>query len=297
MDRGFDAETELKTLEDEARILRWLIECRRRGEYTGARDIANDPVSGVNSHPTAIYTADPLGDTDVAAGETNPGTENHVVYVVDTLGNVTTATKPSSSVAADTPQIQDNAGALLSQPSNYTPNAAGPSSSSVTKIGVKTQNPPETEGPDKVDKISKNKKKRESKKRAKARAKEAATNPEDADTPKIQDNAAASLSKPSNDTLNAAGPSSASLSTPSNDTPNAAGPSSSTVTKIAVKTQNTPETEGQDEVGKMSKSQKKRENRKQAKARANDAAANAEDTVGNNDNDDKDGDVPSLVAQ
>ena len=215
VDQGFDTERELEILKDTARELQWANEYNRRTESTGSRDIANDPVSGVNSHPTAIYTADPLGDTDVAAGETNPGTENHVVYVVDTLGNVTTATKPSSSVAADTPQIQDNAAALLSQPSNDTPNAAGPSS--------------------------------------------------------------------------------ASLSTPSNDTSNAAGPSSSTITKIGVKTQNTPELKGQDEVGKMSKSQKKRENRKQAKARAKDAAANAEDSVGNDDNDDKDGDVPSSV--
>ena len=278
VDQGFDAKTELEILRNKAQELQWAYEYNRINESTGSRDIAMDPVPGVNSHPTAIYTADPLGNTDVAAGETNPGTQNHVVYIVDTLGNVTTATGPSSSVAANTPKSVDNAAASLSQPSNDTLDAAGPSSSSVTKIGVKTQNTPETEGQDEVGQMSKNKKKRESKKRAKARAKEAAANVEDTDTPKIQDNAAASLS------------------TPSNDTPNAASPSSSTVAKIGVKTQDTPETEGQDEVGQMSKTQKKRENRKRAKARAKDGAAIAEDTVGNDDKNDKDGDVPSLMA-
>ena len=176
VDRGFDAKTELKTLEDEARINRWLIEYRRTEEHTDAREIA-DAISRVDPHLTAISTA--LGNSDVATGETNSGTENHVVYIADTLGNVITATGPSSSVAADTPKIQDNAGALLSQPSNDTPNAAGPSSSSVTKIGVKTQNTPKTEGQDKVDKVLKNKKKRESKKRAKARVKDGAAIAED----------------------------------------------------------------------------------------------------------------------
>ena len=171
VDRGFDAKTELKTLEDEARINRWLIEYRRTEEHTDAREIA-DAISRVDPHLTAISTA--LGNSDVATGETNSGTENHVVYIADTLGNVTTATGPSSSVAADTPKIQDNAGALLSQPSNDTPNSAGPSSSTVTNIGVKVQNTPETEGPDEVGKMSKTQKKRENRKRAKASAKDAA---------------------------------------------------------------------------------------------------------------------------
>ena len=179
VDQEFDAKTELETLEDKARKIQWINEHKRRTESTGAHDIAEDPVPGVNSYSTAIHTADLLGNIDVAAGETNPGTENHVVYIVDTLGNVTTATRPSSSVAVDSPKILDNAAASLSKPSNDTQNAAGPSSSTVTKTGAKIHSTPGTEGQDEVGKMSKAKKKRESKKRAKARAKEAAANAED----------------------------------------------------------------------------------------------------------------------
>ena len=179
VDQEFDAETELETLEDKARGMQWVNEYSRRRESTGARDIAEDPVPGVNSHPTAIHTADLLGNIDVAADETNPGTENHVVYIVDTLGNITTATRPSSGVAADTPKILANDAASLSKPSNDKQNAAGPSSSTVTKTGAKTHDTPGTEGQDEVGKMSKAKKKRERKKRAKARAKEAAANAED----------------------------------------------------------------------------------------------------------------------
>ena len=179
VDQEFDAKTELETLEDEARCVQWVDEYRSRLESTGARGIAKDPVPGVNSHPTAIHTADLLGNIDVAVGETNPGTENHVVYIVDTRGNITTAARPSSGVAADTPKIPDNAAASLSKPSNNTQNAAGPSSSTVTKTGAKIHDTPGTEGQDEVGKMSKAKKKRERKKRAKARAKEAAANAED----------------------------------------------------------------------------------------------------------------------
>ena len=99
---------------------------------------------------------------------------------VDTLGNVTTATRPSSSVAADTLKILDNAGASMSKPSNDTQNAARPSSSTARKTGVENQNTPETEGRDEACKMSKTeKKKREGRKRTDARAKEAAANVED----------------------------------------------------------------------------------------------------------------------
>ena len=179
MDQNFNAETELKTLEDRERRIQWIYEYKERKESIGARHIAKGPVPEVNSHLRAVCTADLLGNTDVAAGETNPGTENHVVYIADTLGNITTATRPSSSVAVDTYTILDNAIASLSKPSNDTQNVAGPSSSTSTKIGVKIQNTPGTEGQDEVGKMSKAKKKREQKKRAKARAKEAAANAED----------------------------------------------------------------------------------------------------------------------
>ena len=156
MDPGFDSKKEQEILEDKARGAQWL----EQYESACALDIAEDPVSGVHSYPAAIYTADLLGDTDVAAGETNPGTENHIGYKADTLGKITIATPPSSPSSKDTQ------------------NTAGPSSDTVTGTGLESQNTPETEGRDEVGKMSKAKKTRERKKRAKARAKEAAANAE-----------------------------------------------------------------------------------------------------------------------
>lgn len=179
VDQGFDAKTEQEILEDKARGIQWFKELKRRNEPTGAHDIVKDPVRGVYSYLTGIYTSDLLGNTDMAADETNPGTENHVAYIADTLGNITIATRTPSSVAADTPNILDNAATSLSKPSNDTQDVAGPSSSTVTKTGVESQDTLETEGGDEVVKMSKAKKKREQKKRAKARAKEAAANAED----------------------------------------------------------------------------------------------------------------------
>ena len=143
VDQGFDAETEQEILEDKARSIQWLKELKRRKELTGAHDIAKDPIQGAYSYLAELNTPDLPGNTDVPADETNPGVENHVGYIADMLGNITIATRPPSSVAAE------------------------------------SQNDPETEGGDGVVKMKRNKRKREQKKRAKARAKEAAANAED----------------------------------------------------------------------------------------------------------------------
>ena len=165
VDQGFDATTEQEILEDEARSMQWLKELKRRKEPTGAHYIAKDPVRGVYSYFGGIHIPDLDGNTDVAADETNPSTKNQIGYIADMLGNITIAERRPSSVAADTPNILDN--------------AAAPSSNTVPKTGAESQNTPETEGRDEVVKKSRNKKKREQKKRAKARAKEAAANAED----------------------------------------------------------------------------------------------------------------------
>ena len=65
VDQVLNTKMELETLEDKTWGMQWLDEYRRKEEYTGARDIAGDPVPGVISHPTDIHIADPLGNTDV----------------------------------------------------------------------------------------------------------------------------------------------------------------------------------------------------------------------------------------
>ena len=178
VDAGFDSKKEQEILGDRARAAQWCKAFGIRNESAGDLDIAKHLVIGKHSSAAAIYTADLLGNTDVAAGETNSGTENHVTYIVDMQGKIIIATRPSSSVAADTPKIQDNAAASLSEPSNDTPNAAGTSSGTLMETGVESRNTAETEGRDEVGTMSKTQKKRERRKQAKADAKEAAANEE-----------------------------------------------------------------------------------------------------------------------
>ena len=246
MDQGFDIETELETLMDKVMAIRWINEYSKRKGYIGTYDVAEGSESGWKSYPAATYTADLFDDTDVAASETDSDTENDVVYIADMLGNITTDPRPSSNNTPDTPKIPDNAAGSSSKFSNDTQNAAGPSSST-------TPNAAETEGGDETGKKSKARKKREQKQRAKARAKEAAANAQDI---------------------------------VGNNDDDDDGDSSSTATITRVEAPNAAETEGGDEVGKMSKSMKKRQLQKRAKASAKEAAASAEDVVGNDDDDD-----------
>lgn len=163
--------------------------------FTDAADSIMIPGSmefamGRNSAGTAS-TPSTTGQTNHATAEDNPTTDDMVVYMGDSLGNVHITTDRSSNIGADTPddlnngasssssndatttpKITNDASGVSSNTPADTPNitniAAGPSSSAATDTGAGDEALPVAEGQDEGSKASKAKKKREGRKRAKA---------------------------------------------------------------------------------------------------------------------------------
>ena len=86
--QGYLSETKLETLMDWATRIQWSEEYSIRKGRLDAYGSPKGRESGGKSHPAEAYTAYLLGLIDVRAGETNADTENHVLYIADTLGNI-----------------------------------------------------------------------------------------------------------------------------------------------------------------------------------------------------------------
>ncbi|CAD6584309.1 MAG: hypothetical protein ASARMPREDX12_001617 [Alectoria sarmentosa] len=146
-------------------------------------------IMGRNSAGTAS-TPSTTGQTNHATADDNPTTDDMVVYMADTLGNINIATGPSSNIRAETSDDLNNGASSSSSNATVTPEitnvapgvssnapadtlditniAAGPSSSTATDTGTGDRALPVAEGQDEGGKVSKAKKKREGRKRAKA---------------------------------------------------------------------------------------------------------------------------------
>ena len=148
MDQGFNAEKELEILKAIGPVAQPRNEPRRR-DATRAREIANNPIPGVNAQPTRLLTAR-FGEA-VAYDPTKP-TVQAIKEVAGTISTSKTTGETTCVVAEHSPPSDNTATHIKGMLGN---------------LHVAAR--------DEVRKASKAKKKREGRKRAKARAKQAAT--------------------------------------------------------------------------------------------------------------------------